>query len=73
MTRATADTNFAIAYLLRGGIGLPHSVDLHKMLDVYFSCCSIEMTARMLSVAAATLVNGGAAQSRDVKCSRQRS
>jgi tellurite resistance protein len=29
------------------------------MLDVYFSCCSIEMTARMLAAAAATLANGG--------------
>jgi glutaminase len=57
--RATANTNFAIAYLLQGGIGLPRGVDLHKMLDVYFSCCSIELTARMLSVAAATLANGG--------------
>ena len=57
--RATANTNFAIAYLLQGGIGLPRGVDLQKMLDVYFSCCSIEMTARMLSVAAATLANGG--------------
>lgn len=57
--RTTADTNFAIAYLLQGGIGLPRGVDLQKMLDVYFSCCSIEMTARMLSVAAATLANGG--------------
>ena len=57
--QATADTNFAIAYLLQGGIGLPRGVDLQKMLDVYFSCCSIEMTARMLSVAAATLANGG--------------
>ena len=57
--RATANTNFAIAYLLQGGIGLPRGVDLQKMLDVYFSCCSIEITARMLSVAAATLANGG--------------
>lgn len=57
--RETADTNFAIAYLLRGQLGLPGCVDLHKMMDVYLSCCSIEMTASMLSVAAATLANGG--------------
>lgn len=57
--RETADNNFAIAYLLRGRMGLPRGVDLHKMMDVYLSCCSIEMTARMLSVAAATLANGG--------------
>jgi glutaminase len=57
--RDTADNNFAIAYLLRGRCGLPRGVDLHKMMDVYLSCCSIEMTARMLSIAAATLANGG--------------
>jgi glutaminase len=57
--RATAHTNFAIAYLLQGRTGLPRDVDLHKMLDLYLSCCSIEMTAEMLSVAAATLANGG--------------
>ena len=57
--RASADNNFAIAYLLQGRRGLPRGVDLHKMLDVYFSCCSIEMTARSLSVAAACLANGG--------------
>lgn len=57
--RETADNNFAISYLLRGRMGLPRGVDLHKMMDVYLSCCSIEMTARMLSIAAATLANGG--------------
>lgn len=57
--RQTADNNFAIAYLLRGRTGLPRDVDLYKMMDVYLSCCSIEMTARMLSIAAATLANGG--------------
>jgi glutaminase len=57
--RDTADNNFAISYLLRGRMGLPRGVDLNKMMDVYLSCCSIEMTARMLSVAAATLANGG--------------
>jgi glutaminase len=57
--RDTADTNYAIAYLLRGRRGLPREVDLHKMMDVYLSCCSIEMTASMLSIAAGTLANGG--------------
>ncbi len=57
--RATAHNNFAIAYLLQGRKGLPRDVDLHKMLDLYLSCCSIEMTTTMLSVAAATLANGG--------------
>lgn len=57
--RETADNNYAIAYLLKGRKGLPRNVDLHKMMDVYFSCCSIEMTANMLSVVAATLANGG--------------
>lgn len=57
--RDTADNNFAIAYLLRGRLGLPRGVDLHKMMDVYLSTCSIEMTASMLAVAAATLANGG--------------
>ncbi|MFZ0407786.1 MAG: glutaminase A [Cyanobium sp.] len=57
--RDTADNNFAIAYLLRGGRGLPRGVDLHTMLDLYLACCSIEMTASMLAVAAATLANGG--------------
>ncbi|MEX1317983.1 MAG: glutaminase A [Synechococcaceae cyanobacterium] len=57
--RATAHTNFAIAYLLQGRTGLPRDVDLHKMLDLYLACCSIEMTTEMLAVAAATLANGG--------------
>ncbi|MFM7311663.1 MAG: glutaminase A, partial [Cyanobium sp.] len=57
--RDTADNNYAIAYLLRGRRGLPRGIALEKMMEVYLSCCSIEMTARMLSVAAATLANGG--------------
>lgn len=67
--RETADNNFAIAYLLRGRMGLPRGVDLYKMMDVYLSCCSIEMTARMLSVAAATLANGGVCPIPASRCS----
>ena len=57
--RDTADNNYAIAYLLRGRCGLPRGVALETMMEVYLSCCSIEMTTSMLSVAAATLANGG--------------
>ncbi len=57
--RDNAHNNFAIAYLLQGRRGLPRDVALHTMLDLYLSCCSIEMTASMLAVAAATLANGG--------------
>ena len=57
--KATAHNNYAISYLLQGRKGLPRNVDLHKMIELYLSCCSIEMTCSMLSVAAATLANGG--------------
>ncbi len=57
--RDTGHNNFAIAHLLSARRGLPRNVDLKKMMELYLSCCSIEMTASMLSVAAATLANGG--------------
>lgn len=57
--KSTAYNNYAIAYNLKGRKGLPRNVDLHKMLDVYLACCSIEMTTEALAVAAATLANGG--------------
>lgn len=57
--KETAYNNYAIAYNLKGRRGLPRDVDLHKMLDVYLGCCSIEITTEALSVVAATLANGG--------------
>jgi glutaminase len=57
--KACAYNNFAIAYNLKGRRGLPRDIDLHKMLDVYLGCCSLEMTTEALAVAAATLANGG--------------
>jgi uncharacterized tellurite resistance protein B-like protein len=57
--KETAYNNFAIAYNLKGRRGLPRDVDLHKMLDVYLGCCSLEVCVEALAVAAATLANGG--------------
>jgi len=57
--KETAYINYAIAYNVKGRLGLPRDVSLHKMLEVYLGCCSIEMTTEALSVAAATLANGG--------------
>lgn len=57
--KETAFNNYAIAYNLKGRANLPRDVDLHKMLDVYLGCCSIEITTEALAVAAATLANGG--------------
>ena len=57
--KETAYNNIAIAYNLKGRRGLPRDVCIQKMLDVYLGCCSIEMTAEGLAVAAATFANGG--------------
>ena len=57
--KATAFINYAITYNLKGRKGLPRDVNLEKMIEVYLGCCSIEITSEALSVAAATLANGG--------------
>ena len=55
--KATADNNFALAYLMKSRRGLP--APLERTLDVYFGACSLELTCADLAVAAATLANGG--------------
>ena len=55
--RATGDRNRAIAYLLRTHGVLKGDVD--TVLDVYFRQCAVSVTARDLSVMAATLANKG--------------
>ncbi|WP_428678633.1 glutaminase A [Reyranella sp.] len=55
--RATGDRNRAIAYLLRN-----HGVllgDVDEVLDVYFRQCALRVSARDLSVMAATLSHKG--------------
>ncbi len=55
--RVTGDRNRAIAYLLRTHGVLKGNVD--EVLDVYFRQCAVKVTARDLSVMAATLANKG--------------
>lgn len=57
--RETADRNFALAYFMNEKKKFPKDTNLQKILDLYFSCCSIEMTCESLSIVAATLANGG--------------
>lgn len=57
--RATADRNFALGYFMRENGAFPASTDLIQTLEFYFQCCSIEMNAEQMAVAAATLANAG--------------
>jgi glutaminase len=57
--RQTADRNFALGYSMRESGAFPAGTDLVSTLEFYFQGCSIEVDARMLAVAAASLANAG--------------
>ena len=39
--RNTADTNYALAYLMKSTAAFPEGVDLKEVLELYFQCCSL--------------------------------
>jgi len=57
--RQSADRNFALGYFMRENKAFPENTELVDILEFYFQSCSIEMTAEMMSMVAATLANGG--------------
>jgi glutaminase len=57
--KQTADRNFALGYFMRENRAFPEGTDLVETLEFYFQCCSIEISAQALSVAAASLANAG--------------
>ena len=57
--RNTADTNFALAYLMKSKGAFEPGVDIRRSLEFYFQCCSIECNSSKMANVAATLANGG--------------
>jgi glutaminase len=57
--RNTADTNHALAYLMKSAGAFPKGVDIKKVLEFYFQNCSLQCNTDAMSIIAATLANGG--------------
>jgi len=60
---ATGFRNFALANLMMANGAFPqhikNSADLTQVLQFYFQCCSIQISAEMMAMVGATLANGG--------------
>lgn len=58
--RATGYRNYALGYFMKEQkIGFPENTDLHNVLEFYFQCCSLSVTAEKLAILAGTLANYG--------------
>ena len=57
--KETADRNFALAYFLKEVGAFPKGTDIHQTLDLYFQCCSIEVTTKAMATLAATFAGAG--------------
>lgn len=55
----TADRNFALAYFMKEHGTFPKGADLQETLEFYFQCCSIDLTAEQVAVAASTMALNG--------------
>ena len=57
--RGTADTNHALAYLMKSKGSFPEKTDITQTLEFYFQCCSLQSDTETMAIVAATLANGG--------------
>eukprot|EP01083_Nonionella_stella_P018214 50845_1 len=58
--KSTGHRNYALGHFMyEQSPGFPPNTDLKGVLEFYFQNCSLEATTKKLSIAAATLANGG--------------
>lgn len=57
--KLTANRNFALAHFMKEVGAFPDNTDIHNVLDFYFQCCSIQVTARQTARILSTIANGG--------------
>jgi len=56
---ATADRNFCLGYMMQESGAFMPGTNLVEILNLYFMCCSIELSCSMMAIVASTLANGG--------------
>ena len=57
--REHADRNYALSYQLKEYSCFPGGTNIKDCLDLWYQCCSMEVTAETVAVIASTLANGG--------------